>query len=914
MRTRVARARFCAAATALAAAVAAPAARAQVQPAGTNDFGGFRNVLAVGQGETVNAAEFGAFQASGNPPPTFVNQRSLYTSLPGTAPDVTGDNIGSFFKPAGFGVAPGEVDPTRTTIPRPGVTIIRDRTYQVPHVYGATRSDTMFGAGYASAEDRLFLMDALRHMGRARLSELTGPSAIPDDAETLKSIDYSEEELQQQIDDAAADYGAEGEQVRQDLLDYTDGINAYIRLARADATKLPVEYPALGKVPEDWKPTDTVAVAALIGGIFGYGGGQEVNNADILQRAVNRFGKQEGRQVFDDFARAEDPEAPVTVKKRFGYPGDPQVQPDRDGVALTDFKSFDARDPAEGQETSASSAQDPGTALGRRLQEGLRATQRRLASNATLVSRQQSASNRPVAVTGPQVGYYSPEILFELDLHGPGVDARGAAFPGVSLYVLLGRGQDFSWTATTATSDNVDLFAERLCEPDGSKPSRSSDYYVYKGKCIPFLQRDHVLSITPNPSETDPTTETVTLEVKRSVHGPIQGTATVDGKPVAIAKARTTYKREVDSALAFERLNTNQVRDAKSFIRVMSQINFVFNWFYNDDRDIAYVTSGWFPRRAQGTDLHLPTWGTGKWDWRRFDPDTFQSKRLGRDALPRDVNPPQGYIVNWNNKQAPGWHAADDVFAFGSVHRSERLEDRVKRGIAGDKTLSLPELVGVMGDAATVDLRGQEVYPVLRRVIGEPDDKDVRRALRVLDEWVADGAHRRDRDFDGFYEDPKAILIMDAWWNRLVRKVFSPVLGDSLLEAIRTQMAFDQPPGPGGSSYFSGWWGYLDKDLRTLLKPDKVRGRFSRRYCGEGDLDKCRSILVSTLKDAVKEVEDEQGDDPKIQAVCGDEDIEGQPCDEIEFSSAGAVGTDPIPWQDRGTFQQAVEVQGHRPR
>ena len=52
----------------------------------------------------------------------------------------------------------------------------------------------------------------------------------------------------------------------------------------------------------------------------------------------------------------------------------------------------------------------------------------------------------------------------EEDLHGPGIDARGAAFPGVGLYVLLGHGRDYAWSATTATSDNVDTFAEVLCK------------------------------------------------------------------------------------------------------------------------------------------------------------------------------------------------------------------------------------------------------------------------------------------------------------------------------------------------------------------------------------------------------------------------------------------------------------------
>ena len=51
-------------------------------------------------------------------------------------------------------------------------------------------------------------------------------------------------------------------------------------------------------------------------------------------------------------------------------------------------------------------------------------------------------------------------------------------------------------------------------------------------------------------------------------------------------------------------------------------------------------------------------------------------------------------------------------------------------------------------------------------------------------------------------------------------------------------------------------------------------------------------------------------DEIQMQAVCDDGDL----CDEIAFTTAGAVGVDDIPWQDRPTFQQIVEVQGHRPR
>jgi acyl-homoserine lactone acylase PvdQ len=887
-------------------------AGAQVQPAGTNDAGGFRNVLAVGQGSTATATDLAANQATDAIPPTFVNQRSLYTRLPALAPGVTAQSIGEVFKPAPFGVLAGEV--TKTESPRPGVTIQRD-TYNVPHIYGNTRADVVWGAGWASAQDRMFFMDVLRHTGRGRLSELIGAGEndanVKADAEQLKLADYTEAELQRQVDEPAARYGADGARLKQDLLTYTAGINAWIASARADVNKLPSEYAALGRQLEDWKPTDTVAVASLIGGIFGLGGGSEVRNADILHAATARFGRRAGTRVFRDFAERDDPEAPVTIAKRFPFdnPGRPRAA----AVALTDRGSYTSGDSVVSG--GAASAETRGPAWAAHF--GRRALRRAPASNATLVAAKHSKSGRPLAVTGPQVAYYSPEVLMEADLHGGGFDARGATFPGISLYVLLGRGRDFSWSATTATNDNVDQFVEKLCQPDGGRPTRQSTHYLYKGRCIPFTQREHVLRIDPVPVDAlggaPPSPRTITPRLLRSVHGPIQGTATVKGAPVAIARARSTYLHEVDSALAFERLNTNQVRSASDFRRVMGQINFVFNWFYNDSRDIAYITSGWFPRRARGTDSHLPTWGTGAFDWKGFDPGSFTSQRIAQARQPQATNPPLGFIANWNNKQAPGWRSADDMFAYGSVHRSERLTDRVRAALRGGRKLDLPGLVGIMGDAATVDLRGQEAWPILRRVIGNTGDADAKAGVAILDAWAAKGAHRRDRDGDSVYEDSAAVALMDAWWNPMVRAVFDPVLGARLTDAIREQLAFDQPAGPGGSAYFSGWWGYLSKDLRTILRR-RVRGRFSRRYCGAGSRSRCRAILVRTLAAAVQKLEGQFGADlaqARIPATCR-AGQEPQACDQIEFTTAGAIATPPIPWQDRGTFQQAVEVQGRR--
>src|SRR5205823_3263424 len=127
-----------------------------------------------------------------------------------------------------------------------------------------------------------------------------------------------------------------------------------------------------------------------------------------------------------------------------------------------------------------------------------------------LVNKKYSTNGRSIAVMGPQVGYYTPEILMEEDLHGPGLDARGAAFPGVNLYVELGHGRDYAWSATTATSDNVDTFAEVLCQ-DGV-------HYLYKGNCVPMEKLDDQNSWTPNAADqSSPGSETLTAY--RTVHG-----------------------------------------------------------------------------------------------------------------------------------------------------------------------------------------------------------------------------------------------------------------------------------------------------------------------------------------------------------------------------------------------------------
>jgi acyl-homoserine lactone acylase PvdQ len=848
-------------------------------------------VLPPGSNGTDNALELAAFQASGSYPEHWNDQQPLYENLIYASPDLSNQQLPEFFKDATFGVREDEV--ASTTTPRPGATIIRDEAFGVPHIYGTTRADTMFAVGYASAEDRLFLMDVLRHTGRAELSSFLGGSDANRrmDRQQWQLAPYTEEDLEAQIDPQR--YGPEGQQVFDDAQAYIDGINAYIDDAMADPSLMPGEYAAIGKTPEPWKLTDIVAEASLIGGIFSVGGGGEVDSATLLREFQERYGRRSGRRAWLDFRRRNDPEAPTTVSERFRYP--PGKVFAAKGRAIPRPRSVEVEQVGPqleegGEEPAAQGALGIGSQLLRMARSGGHA------SNWLLLPGRESTTGRPIAVMGPQVGYFVPQILIEQDVHGPGIDARGAAFPGTNLYVQLGHGRDYAWSATTAIADHIDVFAEVLCQDDF--------HYRYRGECVPMEKLERTNSWSPNALDsTPPGSETLTAY--RTAHGVVFSRGKVRGKEVAFARARPTYLHEVDSAIGFMRLNDPEFMDsgAESFRQAVEGINFSFNWAYVDAEEIAYQVSGWYPQRAPGTSPEFPVLGTGEYDWRGWDPATTTADWLPQDEIPHAVDP--RHLLSWNNKQAPGWAASDDNYAYGPLQRVQLLERFVRRGIRGEREMNLAELVRAMEEPATQDLRAVKLLPLLLRAIGEPRSKKLREAIELLREWRASGGHRRDLDQDGIYEDNEAVMLMDAWWPLLVRAEFRGPLGEDLYEEVQETLVVGDHTreSPAAPSYFSGWWGYVSKDLRAVFGK-RPQGGLSRPYCGDGSKSRCRATLRRSLADAL-EITPEQ-----LYAFGACEDDPQPSCwDKNRSVIASGVSVGPAPFQNRPTFQQIVSLE-----
>jgi acyl-homoserine lactone acylase PvdQ len=890
---------------ALALFAAVPSAMAATSPApyGLNDAGGFRNVLPAGEAGVDNAAAFGTFASTGRYPPHFADQLPLYENLVYADPTLTDAQIPSYFKDATFGVKAGDV--ASVEHPEPGLTIVRDKGYDVPHIYGDTRAELMFGAGYAGAEDRLFLMDVLRHTARAELASFIGgsPANIQSDEAQWEIAPYTEQDLEAQVNAAPKLYGSAGAQLVRDGQNYVAGVNAYIRAAALNPALMPFEYGAAGQTQQPWKLTDVIAVSSLIGSIFGKGGGNELHSALALEALERRFGHQRGRHAWSDFREANDPEAPTTIlHRRFPYETANPFSPR--GLALPDPGSVSF--PSDGSPSATTAAAPPaapahgslanfGAAIRKALQGPVHA------SNWELVSAKHSATGHPLAVMGPQVGYYVPEILMEEDLHGPGIDARGAAFPGVNQYVELGHGTDYAWSATTATSDNVDTFAEVLC--------RDAHHYIYRGHCLPMQKLQQTESWHPSLANSAPA-GSETLTAYRTVHGIVYARGRVHGKPVAFVHARSTYFHEADSAIGFSELNNpSYVRGPASFQRAVSHINFLFNWAYVDARHISYYMSGWMPQRTRGTSPDFPILGTGRYDWKGYNPATHLADWLPFAKHPHITD--QAYLVSWNNKQAPGWAAADDHWAYGPIYRQQLIADRIRADIARGRKMTIAQLVQAMDEPATEDIRTVKLLPIILKAVGEPRSKTLRTAIAELKAWEAAGGHRRDLNKDGHDEFTPAIELMDAWWPKLLQAEFGPMLGGRAFAAVEAMTGF------GGTDFADGWWGYVSKDLRRLFGIGHERGRYSQAYCGNlthrhlsgrALRRRCRSALRASLGKATAVTPQQLYGAvcPKVpEPACADRNT---------FTEASAITIPPFPYQNRPTFQQVVTLTRKLPR
>ncbi len=725
-----------------------------------------------------------------------LDQLPLYDALTPLRGDVTDDDIDELFLAADFQPVG---DTTEEPTGRAGTTILYD-SFGVPHITGETREDLAFGAGWVTARDRALLLDLGRGPSRVAVADVPGIDAfsLVTSAQEFIPSAATEQLVTDQVELLRETYGDEGDEIIADAQAYVDGVNAYREENGVDGAPFTVN--------------DVVAVTAFIGSIFGAGGGGEAGNALFLSELQAALGDELGRSVWEDFMPFDDPEAPTTIEERFDYGA--FTGGDVTGSVVIDAGSLVSLDPRantatpQGIVSTSASSVVYGAAAGPR---------GRTASNWLTIDPDASVNDTTLAVMGPQLGYYYPEIVQQIHLSGPGIEAQGAAVPGLAMYLLIGRTQDYAWSLTSANQDVRDVYAELLCEPDGSTPTTDSDHYEFDGECVPFETFDAgTLGGEP-------------IVYPTSVHGPVVGYATSEGRPVALTSKRSTFGRDGLNLAALKDMTEGDADTTEAFFESADKFGFTFNWGYANREGIGYYASGLLPVRAEGLDRRLPTLGTGEYEWQGF---------LGQDDKPHADGHPSGRLLNWNNQSAPGFMHGDSN-QYGSVHRVENFDQ-------WPDEVELAGVVGVMNRAATEDVRST-VWPVISDVLlgGDAPSDLAKQAVAFLDEWVADDAPRLDADDDGF-ADSAGPLLFDEIFDAIAAAVAEPVLGP----AIAADVDFR---GIDNESF-------IDKDLRALLG-EPVEGEFNIGYCGAGDLDACRDSLWEAVDDEVAALAAERGAD-----------------------------------------------------
>jgi acyl-homoserine lactone acylase PvdQ len=333
-----------------------------------------------------------------------------------------------------------------------------------------------------------------------------------------------------------------------------------------------------------------------------------------------------------------------------------------------------------------------------------------------------------------------------------------------------------------------------------------------------------------------------------TVHGPVIGYATVKGRRVAISQKRSSLNKDVLDLLFNRRLSNGKVHSAKTFFKAAARTPQTFNSFYMDANKIAAFTSGLLPIRHPAVDPGLPTKGTGQYEWQGWLP----AKRH-----PQSIGAKDGTIVNWNNGLARGFGAADDDWGRnGSATRNDMLTYNMERLKNKNGKWSPATLTSAMNAGATQDVRAIDTVPLLAKLLtrGSAPSPQALQMLDLLAQWRIDGGSRLDVDLDGQIDHPGA-AIMDEAYPRIAQNVMAPMLNTQLDELDSLFNIFDQPPG----GQYSGWYQYMDRDLRALLRKKRQADEFRIAYCGKGKIGDCRATVWAAIQAAGDQLTADQG-------------------------------------------------------
>lgn len=468
-------------------------------------------------------------------------------------------------------------------------------------------------------------------------------------------------------------------------------------------------------------------------------------------------------------------------------------------------------------------------------------------SNGWVVAPQKSETGNALLLGGPQMGHSIPQIVVEVGMHGAGINASGMTFPGVGPAIAIGANTYGAWTTTSGLSDGVDTYIEVLHPLNKTR-------YRFNGSWYPMENRTEIIyDQDGTPHE---------FFCYRTIHGPVLD---IHWKPyiggIAVSSRMAFWKQEhhtIEGTMSFQ-----ECTNITEFESGVSTIVSSHNWFWADrNGNIGYYHSGFYPIRPTFGVLHrriddrFPLLGTGKEEWLGIVP--FQD-------LPQQRNPTSGFFANWNNKPELSWdHAEAEV---GPLWGEGHIVVRIQELLAADPEVSYQDMKDICRNVAYHDAYGTYFKPFLLDALNSSSGipSDVRHALESWDCYL------KDADEDGFYDDPGQ-TIFHAWYDAL----YDEVLLDELSSIVKE---------------------YAHSLLLHILQDDasKLHLRY-KHYLN----DTLETVLINALQVALSELEASYHT-TNVSEWLTPVEIKG-------FSELGSLSSPVMPYMNRGTYNQVVEL------
>ena len=318
------------------------------------------------------------------------------------------------------------------------VEIIRDEL-GVAHIYANNMQDLIFAQGFVHAQDRLFQMELNRKVARGTLSEIVGKDALDSDR-IARTLGFERV--------AKKDWELFGEEEHQIIINYCNGINAYIQ---SDEFKLPIEFTLLKHEPELWNPMDVVSFSRLLISLLTWGWYDEIIRAKLIETV--------GAEAAAELDNTYPKENPVTLPNGIEF------------NALDISGKFSAMKGPYMPQISG--------------------------SNAWTVSGNKTKTGQPYLCNDPHLTLKNPNIWYMNHLHCPELHASGVTAPTLPM-IQIGHNENIGWGITLSFTDIEDVFVEKFTDDtcttymhDGKlKDTKIIEEKIFiKNENLPFIEK-----------------------------------------------------------------------------------------------------------------------------------------------------------------------------------------------------------------------------------------------------------------------------------------------------------------------------------------------------------------------------------------------------------------------------------------